>query len=132
MRARRFAGISHAIICEDSPFFSLLTDRVAAEGAVQAWCGELRADCLGLMFLTGGCEPALTPLVYVPGSGTVFWEGSCASGSSAAALFLSTQRGTPVDLVFREPAGSLRVASDASSGEIRLFGHVTLLNSLLA
>ena len=62
----------------------------------------------------------------------MFWEGSCASGSSAAALFLSAQRGTPVDLVFREPAGSLRVASDASSGEIRLFGHVTLLDPLLA
>jgi diaminopimelate epimerase len=91
------------------------------------------SDGPGLMFVqVSASEMILTPLVYVPGSGTVFWEGSCASGSSAAALLLSARRGAPVDVAFHEPAGTLRVASDAETGEMRLFGHVALLDSLLA
>ena len=129
----RFSGISHAVVCEDSPFFTLLADRAAAERAVRAWCDELQADGLGLMFVQDtASETILTPLVYIPGSGTVFWEGSCASGSSAAALLLSSWRGAPMDVVFHEPAGTLRVSSDAATGGIRLFGHVALLDSLLA
>lgn len=129
----RFNGISHAVVCEDSPFFALLADRAAAERAVRAWCDELQADGLGLMFVQDtASETILTPLVYVPGSGTVFWEGSCASGSSAAALLLSSWRGAPMDVAFHEPAGTLSVSSDAATGEIRLFGHVALLDSLLA
>lgn len=129
------SGISHAIIEEGSPFFALLDKRSAAEQAVRSWCHELGCDGLGLMFVADGQgqgQRELTPLVYVPGSNTVFWEGSCASGSSAAGLFFSAELGEPADLVFRQPSGTLRVASDAAGDCTRLYGGVRLLQAGLA
>lgn len=123
----RMEGISHLILRPDCAFFPILLDRGAAEEAVRRWCADLGADCLGLMFLEGEL-PALrlTPLVFVPGSGTLFWENSCASGSAAAALFLTAQSGAPVDLSLEEPGGSLRVQCGGAEGETRLIGGLRL------
>lgn len=120
-----FEGIAHAVIEEGSPFFYLQVDRAIAEEAVRAWCEGLAADGLGLMFCSGTApELALTPLVYVPGSGTVFWESSCASGSAAVGIWHAHAAGAPVDLTLHEPAGTLRVTSDTSTGDTWLFGTV--------
>lgn len=99
-------GISHILIGPESPFFSLLARPASAEEAVRRWCGELAAEGLGLLFLQGG---RLTPLVFVPGSDTVFWETSCASGTAAAGMALSEKTDAAVDCAFLEPGGSLRV-----------------------
>ena len=123
----RMEGISHLIVPEDSVFFALLSDRSAAERAVRQWCTELRTEGLGLMFLEKGENLRLTPLVYVPGSGTVFWENSCASGSAAAGTALAARSGMPVDLRLTEPGGTLRIVSDPASGETRLGGTVRLI-----
>ena len=124
----RMEGISHIIILPDSPFWGLRKDRAAAERAVRAWCGDLAADGLGLLFLSGDTpRRRLTPLVYIPGSETVFWENSCASGSSAVGMYLAAKAGAAVDLTLEEPGGSLRVASDPSQGETWLYGRVRLL-----
>ena len=69
---------------------------------------------------------ALTPLVYVPGADTMFWENSCASGSAAAGMYLAAKEGKPVDVTFSEPAGSLRVTSDPDRGRTVLYGSLTL------
>ena len=141
-------GISHIIIESGSPFFRLLSDRVAAEQAVRQWCAELQADGLGLMFLEAAEErsrreapagspagPAfpeesmqyrLTPLVYVPVGNTVFWENSCASGTSAAGMYLAQKTGAPAELTLREPGGLLRVESDPEKGETWLYGTAKL------
>lgn len=124
----RMEGISHAVIDEDSPFFELLADRQAAEQAVCAWCNELGANGLGLMFVQGsGSTRTLTPLVYVPGGDTVFWENSCASGSSAVGMYAAAQEGAPVQLALCEPGGTLRVSSDPTVGETWLAGKVQLV-----
>ena len=121
----RMAGISHLIVEPASPFFALLEDRPAAERAVRKFCEKLRADGLGLMFLEGsGDEWNMTPLVYVPGVGTTFWENSCASGSAAAGMYLAARHGVPAELTLHEPGGDLRVSSDPANGEIRLRGGV--------
>ena len=121
----RTAGISHLIVEPASPFFALPEDRPAAERAVREFCEKLRADGLGLMFLEGrGDERSMTPLVYIPGSGTIFWETSCASGSAAAVMYLAALHGAPAELTLQEPGGVLRVASDPASGETRLLGSV--------
>ena len=78
------------------------------------------------MFLDAA-RSRLTPLVYIPGSGTVFWENSCASGSSAAGMYLAARTGAPVGLTLAEPGGSLRVSSDPGGGETWLYGRVRLL-----
>ena len=68
--------------------------------------------------------PRLTPLVYVPGSGTSFWENSCASGSAATGMYLADRTGKRQEICLREPGGSLKVTSDPGSGETWLYGTV--------
>ena len=119
----RMEGISHILVESSSPFFGLMGDRPRAEKAVRDFCDALGADGLGLMFLERDAgETRLTPLVYVPGSATVFWENSCASGSAAVGMALSARAGGAVDLTLREPGGSLRVRCDAA-GETLLYGR---------
>lgn len=121
----RMEGISHLVIENTSPFFALLRDRETAERAVRAFCAVLGADGLGLLFLEGeGMERRMTPLVFVPGSGTVFWENSCASGSAAVGMALAANSGAAVQISLREPGGILHVTSDPATGETRLRGSV--------
>ena len=116
-------GISHLIVCENAALFRLRGDPAAAERAVRRSCAELEAKCLGLMFLEGETPRLrLTPLVYVPGSGTLFWERSCASGSAAAAAYLAAKSGAPLSLVLTEPGGVLR-AESAPDRSIRIRGR---------
>ena len=127
----RLEGISHVVIGQDSPFYALLQDRPAAEGAVRSWCEALGAEGLGLLFLEGEAPAlGLTPLVYVPGSGTVFWENSCASGSAALGWYLAAQSGKVQTLTLLEPGGVLRVESDPAAGETWLYGRVELVEEV--
>lgn len=127
----RLEGISHLIVGPDSAFFGLFADRGAAERAVRDFCAALEAEGLGLLFLEGdGCDRRLTPLVYIPGSGTTFWETSCASGSAAAGLYLAEKSGAALDLALQEPGGTLRVKCDPRNGETRLSGRVRIVARL--
>lgn len=123
----RMEGISHVVVESDTPFFWLRDDRAAAEVAIRAWCHDLGTDGLGLMFLEGDM-PAhrMTPLVYVPGSNTVFWENSCASGSSAVGMCMAQRLNSRIDVSLQEPGGVLRVVSDALDGQTWLYGRVRL------
>lgn len=123
----RMEGIDHAVLTPDCPFFALRDRPSAAEKAVRELCASLGAVCLGLMFLEGErAQRRLTPLVYVPGSQTLFWESSCASGSAAAGMLLARQSGERTELELIEPGGILRVESDPQKGETRLFGRTRL------
>ncbi len=123
----RMEGIDHAVLTPDCPFFALRDRPSAAEKAVRELCASLGAVCLGLMFLEGeSAQRRLTPLVYVPGSRTLFWESSCASGSAAAGMLLARQSGERTELELIEPGGALRVESDPQKGETRLFGRTRL------
>ena len=138
----RMEGITHIIIEEESPFTALLKNRSLAEKAAGEWCASMNARGLGLMFLSEGLlseengttaleEPdlRLTPLVFVPGSDTLFWENSCASGSAAASIYLASVSGQPVRLLLEEPGGTHLAESDPTgrstwiSGKIRLVQH---------
>ena len=123
----RMEGISHLLVEPDSVFFPLLRDPAAAGRAVRSFCEALGAEGLGLLFLeTAGEESRLTPLVYIPGSGTEFWENSCASGSSAVGMLLAARRKAPVALTLTEPGGALRVESEPG-GDTWLSGRTRLL-----
>ncbi|MBR2682419.1 MAG: hypothetical protein IKE22_04030 [Atopobiaceae bacterium] len=121
-------GISHIVIEADNLFFSLLDKPDVAEEAVKAWCKQLGADGLGLMFLEKeGPSRKLTPLVYVADGDTVFWEHSCASGSAATALYLAERLGAFADEELVEPGGSLRVTCDPTTGETWLYGSARIV-----
>ena len=86
-----------------------------------------RADAVGLLFLdkrTGG----LTPLVYVPAAGTLCWEKSCASGTTAVGYYLAREQGEPVTATLRQPGGVLKIAADPD-GRLMLTGAVRKLDT---
>lgn len=119
----RMGGIDHIVIDDDSFFFRLKENKKLAETFIKKWCSLLESDCLGIMFLEDGVsERMLTPLVYVPGADTIFWENSCASGSAAVGMYLASEYNAPVDISLSEPAGILRVKSEPAGGETWLFG----------
>ena len=121
-------GISHIVIESGSAFFKLLDNRPQAEQAVRSFCAKLGADGLGLLFLEGeGSERRMTPLVFIPGSNTVFWENSCASGSAAIGMYLTDQKAAAVSILLHEPGGDLLVYSDRRAGLTRLRGSVRRL-----
>lgn len=126
-------GISHIVIEPSSPFFDLKKNKAAAEEAVRLFCDTLGAKALGLMFLEpdkgdGSLSPRrrlmLSPLVYVPESGTVFWENSCASGSCAAGEYAAFKTKGPVSLSLEEPGGVLQVQCSEPVAGCVLYGSV--------
>ena len=118
-------GISHAIVDESSVAFCLKNQQSEAQSTVMSLCDSLNADGLGLMFLERRADDyALTPLVYVPQSNTVFWESSCASGSAAVGAYLSWHSHSPINVTLHEPGGDLLVESDWSTRRTTLHGSV--------
>lgn len=121
-------GIVHVIITPNSLLYELVHNSNDAQLAVQKWCNELGADALGLMFLNQDAETYhLTPLVFVPGSGTTFWENSCASGTAAVGMYLAHKEGRYCTFTFHEPGGSLSVSCDPENGKPILSGIVRVL-----
>ena len=114
----RFPGIVH-VICENA------LSRDAAEALAPDWCRSLNAEALGLM-LFDRARSCLAPLVYVPAAGTLCWETSCASGTTAVGAWLAAESGQPVDLSLAQPGGTLAIAADADGG-LLLTGTVRLL-----
>ena len=112
-----FPGITH-IISEN-----VLT-KDEAERYVRKWCAELGSDGLGIM-LFDSCRQVLSTLVYVPAADTLFWESSCASGTSAVGAFIASKTGQNADIVLSEPGGCLRVAA-CENGQILLYGSAVI------
>ena len=111
-----FSGITHVLSLTPLP-------KETAERAVRNWCMALNADALGIMQLDSAAG-TLVPLVFVRESGTLFWESSCASGTTAAGAYLREQYG-PGCWEFSEPAGKLKIAAGAD-GSLLLTGKVTI------
>ena len=103
-------GISHLLLTEP------LAKR-DAERAVKCWCRELQAPGLGLMMLDEAAM-TLTPLVYIPGGDTLYWERSCASGTAAVGAALATLRGESLSLHLQEPGGTLGVSAEMDGGRL--------------
>ena len=114
--AVRFEGITHLLSFRSLP-------RETAELIVKEQCAVLQADALGIMQIDPDFG-SLLPLVYVPKSGTLFWEGSCASGTTAAGAWLRKTCG-PGKWEFTEPAGKLMIEAPAD-GRLLLTGSVSI------
>jgi diaminopimelate epimerase len=110
-----FDGISHVILECKMP-------TAEAEALAKRRCAELSADALGLMFLDRARQ-TLTPLVYVPGADTLFWENSCGSGTAAVGAFLASETGRAVTVSLKQPGGMLQISA-SPDGPLRLCGTV--------
>ena len=111
-----FEGITHII----APF---PLPKEMAEKAVRQICDAAGADALGIIQLDLE-RRTLCPLVYVPKSGTLCWEGSCASGTTAAGAYLRNRYG-PGKWSFLEPEGTLTIEAH-SDGRLLLTGTVSI------
>lgn len=115
-------GITHIIVTQRLA-------RVQAERAVVRWCRELKVPALGIMQFDEA-HGSIEPLVYVPKSGTVFWEHSCASGTTAVGAFLAARDGRDRNLRLRQPGGMLDIYAEYKPGgraQLLLSGTVRLL-----
>lgn len=119
-------GISHAVIEQGSHFSQLLQNKESAGRAVRKWCGELQSSGLGLMFIDESSDGLilLTPLVYIPSSDTLFWEHSCASGSSAVCMYMKEREGRDISIDMVQPGGTLKVSSSPDGSGPWLSGCV--------
>ncbi len=110
-----FDGIIHVIMACGMP-------RAEAQALAKRRCAELSADALGLMF-ADTAKQRLTPLVYVPGADTLFWENSCGSGTAAVGAYLARERGADVRIPLAQPGGTLEIEATPDGG-LRLHGTV--------
>lgn len=74
------------------------------------------ADAYGVIFLDSR-KGTMTPLVSVPAAGTLVWEGSCGSGSLAAAVAQSQTNG-PFVRTYVQPAGMVEASVIRQNGEV--------------
>lgn len=74
------------------------------------------ADAYGVIFLDT-VKGTMTPLVKVPAAGSLVWEGSCGSGSLAAAVAQSRDDGLFVRK-YIQPAGTVEASLIRQSGEV--------------
>lgn len=113
-----FKGISHLIL-EKRP------DAGKAEEMVKKWCVELGCEGLGLMFQDPD-SAKLTPLVYVREPETLYWESSCASGSTAVGAYLAGKTACRINIDFAEPGGKLHIEAEPGR-RVRLSEKVSFM-----
>lgn len=118
-------GISHLVlrgIRADRETFDKLKDFIYNRE-------RLDLPAFGVMFTESDSE-AMTPVVYVRDVDTTYFEGSCASGTTAAACALSLHREDGLHhMVFRQPEGVLEAFVTTKKGQIasaELDGSITL------
>ena len=103
-------GIAHLVLEDAQPDLALFE---AAEPMLASIPG---LEAYGVIFLNGD---RMTPLVKVPATNSLVWEGSCGSGTVAAAIVQSEvmQSGT-FSCTYRQPDGDISAQITRENGEI--------------
>ena len=102
-------GIAHFVVSDVEPseaFFAAAEPMFASLGALDAY---------GVIFLDG---ENMKPLVKVPAVNSLVWEGSCGSGSLAAAIARSEGTDGVFERDYIQPAGTIRVTVERRGGEV--------------
>lgn len=99
-----FDGISHLVVWDHKP----QKEDVAKMRELLEVSGPM-PDAFGILYYEADGQ-FMSPLVYVEETGTLVWERSCGSGSSALACALAHRAGHSLDgVVVRQPGGELKV-----------------------
>lgn len=129
-----FHGIDHIICCIDDRTKidgnsvkedSFEIHREVFETKIKEYCKYLGSVCCGIM-LYNRKDHILDPLVYVPGADTLFWESSCASGTTAIGAWEHINSCKDISLSLKEPGGQLKIES--SGNKLLLSGTVRKRN----
>lgn len=122
-------GIAHFIVTDISP-----TEEFFEKAEAEIFADMKDLDAYGVMF-SDSDTGRMTPLVKVPAANSLYWEGSCGSGSLAVAI--AESEGMPdgeyaSDLV--QPAGTVTADVTRQDGRIvaaHIGGSVILEKSVL-
>lgn len=110
-------SIAHLVVWDEAP------SREFFHRAEPAFKGMAGLEAYGVIFLNrldAAGEARLTPFVKVPSVGTLFQEGSCGSGSLAAAVAESVEvRDGEFCRRYVQPAGALTASVVRRGGEVR-------------
>ncbi len=113
-----FDGISHIVIPgvdPDEETFHRIREFIYSEV-------DPEMDAFGVMFINEE-KDLMSPVVYVRDVDTTYFEGSCASGTAAAAIAKAAKQtdGT-FEYVFRQPDGTLYASVKKKDGQITEIG----------
>lgn len=102
-------GIAHFVVEDVPPSLEFF------EQAELLFADMPGLEAYGVIFLA---QAAMTPLVKVPAAGSLVWEGSCGSGTLAAALSQSQSAGDgPFSRSYVQPAGTIDAAVIRQGGK---------------
>lgn len=105
-------GIAHLVVEDVPPSLELFQKAEPLFGAFP------EADAYGIIFLDTR-RGTMTPLVKVPAAGTLVWEGSCGSGSLAAAAAQSQSAPDgPFVRTYVQPAGTVEASVIRQNGKV--------------
>jgi len=108
----QFEGIMHLIvdgrqIGSKMEFFNIVRDSLK----------DIEYDAFGIMFYN---EPGgfMEPLVYVKPTGSIVWERSCGSGTTAIGIYTAYQSNQEIDMEVKQPGGTMRIKAEWKDKEV--------------
>lgn len=107
-----FSGITHFIVDSEK-----IKDRDLLFKAVKNEMNKKDYDAFGIMYYDFNKE-YLEPLVYVKGTDSLFWERSCASGTSALGVALTYMKKNGINKKVRQPGGELEVRTEWNGSSV--------------
>lgn len=112
-----FNGITHFSV--DDKNFNNIEEREVFFGEVKNFMEENQSSYMafGIMFYDYE-KSFMTPLVYVKGTDSLFWEKSCASGTSAFASMMTFEKNKSLNIDIAQPGGSINVNTTFENGKI--------------
>ncbi|WP_298840707.1 diaminopimelate epimerase [Clostridium sp.] len=108
-----FPGIIHLIVDCDG-----ISDKEGFFLKVKSKLEYAGFEALGVMFYDYK-KLYMEPLVYVKRTDSLFWEKSCASGTSALAVALTQKQKRSLDILVKQPGGELQVTTKWDNGCIK-------------
>lgn len=135
-----FKGIAHVIIdnnCGARPHDEFET-KLYSEKKIKEWCEFLGVPAIGIMLCDNIddikkiqnfdiTEVNMTPLVYVKSIDTLYWESSCASGTTAIGAYIANVMNSNGKINVRQPSGTILSIDKIVDGKLLLAGKVKLL-----
>ena len=144
-----FKGIAHVIIDKSCgariarPYDGArphdeFETKLYSEKKIKEWCEFLGVPAIGIMLCDNIgdikrsqnfdiTEVNMTPLVYVKSIDTLYWESSCASGTTAVGAYIANVMNSNGKINVRQPSGIILSIEKTVDGKLLLAGKVKLL-----
>ena len=140
-----FEGIAHIIFETNEQCDSELKKYL--ESNIKVWCEFLKVPAMGVMVCDKGshsstirsddftsidscCEMSMIPLVYVKSVDTLYWESSCASGTTAVGAYFTKVLNKSVTIDVWQASGTKLTIKSNEDGRLQLKGQVKYLYTI--